>query len=213
MYLVVFNYLYNAINLSQMKHKYLILGLLTFIVKVQLYAQSCPEISFIVPLPTEEVVFIYDNPGPACMDRPAAIVIDGSAYSLGNCDTYSSRYVLSSGTGVIDPDNYTVTYGGLTCEYSDGTLLGLEDYERIFEKAILLYPNPIVNTNELHLNLKIPIAGKISIYDLTGKKLLNVSVINDRDEAIDISPLSNGLYLMQLQAGRFRVTKKFIIAK
>lgn len=194
-----------------MKHKYLFLIVLTF--SFLSFSQSCPEISFVVPLPTEEVVFIYDDPGPACMDRPAAIVIDGSAYSLGNCDTYSSRYVLSSGSGVIDPNSFVVTYGGLTCEYNDGTLLGIEDEQRIIGKSIKIYPNPVTKSNELTVHFSVPLKTSLNIYDITGKRVITTQLNYQDKNHINISALHTGLYLARFTTETTTITKKFIVKR
>ena len=194
-----------------MKHKYIFL--IALLLGSTSFSQTCPEISFVVDLPTEEVLFIYDDPGPACMDRPAAIVIDGSAYSLGNCDTYSSRYVLASGSGVIDPDNFSVTYGGLTCEYSEGTLLGIEDTHKILSKAIKIYPNPIQKSNELKVHFSVPFKTSYNVYDITGKLLLTGKTNYKNTSRINISNLESGLYLIRFSLESKVLTKKFIIKK
>lgn len=196
-----------------MKQKYSFIGLIAFLFSFQLFSQSCPEISFVVPLPTEEIVFIYNDPGPDCGDRPAAIVIDGSAYSLGNCDTYSSRYVLASGSGVIDPDNFSVTYGALTCEYNEGTLLGLDDAKSILERTVKVYPNPVHNINELQVSLTVPLVGKLTVFDLNGKKILSEKINNESVKKMNISNLENGLYLLQIDTGTIKISKKFIVDK
>lgn len=192
-----------------MKHKYIFL--IVLLVGFLSFSQTCPEISFVVPLPTEEVVFIYDNPGPDCVDRPAAIVIDGSAYSLGNCDTYSSRYVLASGSGVIDPNNFSVTYGSLTCGYNNGTLLGLEDAQGIIGKAIKIFPNPIQENNELEINFSVPLKVTLSIYDITGKEVIATKLDYEDKSYINISGLKTGLYLARFTTETVTITKKFII--
>lgn len=193
-----------------MKQKYLLLLLFFTLVFSKIDAQSCPEVSFVLDLPTQEVIFAYDDPGPSCASRPTAIVIDGSAFVLGNCDTYSSRYVLSSGSGVIDPNNYTVTYGSSSCEYNGGSLLGLDDSYSI-NNTLKLFPNPISNANELNIDFAISATAKISIYTLIGKEVIQDQLINEKSKTIDISTLSNGMYLMQLKLDNVSITKKFIV--
>lgn len=194
-----------------MKQKYVLLLLITsFFSFNKINAQACPEVSFVLDLPTQEVIFAFNDPGPSCASRPTAIVIDGSAFVIGNCDTYSSRYVLSSGGGVIDPDNYSVTYGSSTCEYNNGTLLGLDDSYYI-NKTLKIYPNPVTNTNELNVSFAVNASAKISVYTLLGKEVLQDRLLNEKSKKIDISTLSNGMYLMQLQLDNITITKKFVV--
>lgn len=192
-----------------MKHKYLLL--IVFLYSALTFSQTCPEISFVVPLPTEEVVFIYNDAGPDCGDRPTTIDIDGSTYNLGNCDTFSSRYVLSLGSGVVDTDNFEVTYGGLTCEYNDGTLLGLEDHQSILNKVIKIYPSPVLKGNELTVYFSIPLNASLNIYDITGKTVIATKLQFEDENNINISSLESGLFLARFTTEMFTITKKFIV--
>ncbi|WP_169301434.1 T9SS type A sorting domain-containing protein [Pontimicrobium aquaticum] len=193
-----------------MKHKYFLIFLLAVLSFNDINSQTCPEVSFVLEQPTQQVIFAFDDPGPSCASRPTAIVIDGSAFVLGNCDTYSSRYILSSGSGVLDPNNYSVTYGGSTCDYNGGTLLGLDDSFHI-NKTLKLFPNPITSTNELTVSFAINASAKISVYTLLGKEVMHEKLINEKSKKIDISSLSNGMYLMQLKLNNLTVTKKFVV--
>lgn len=196
-----------------MKKNYLILLLFTLIYTSVSFSQTCPEISFVVPLPTEEVLFVYDDPGPDCMDRPATVTIDGSTYTLGNCDTYSSRYVLTSGSGVIDPDNYTVTYGSLTCTYSDGTILGLENLNNLLAKKIKLYPNPTYGS-ELEIDFDLPMTAKIELYNILGEVVIKDELLNaNAVKKLNIKNLNAGLYLLQFNTEIGRITKKVLITE
>ena len=156
------------------------------------------------------MIFVFDLPGPPCVERPGAIVIDGSAYLLGNCDEFSSRYVLTSGSGVIDPDSYTVTYGSSSCEYSDGTL-GLDDLFFINKKTFQLYPNPIQSTNLLNIKFAVNMSAKINVYSLTGKLVLKDQLNNSNSKSINISNLPAGLYLLKLDTGIASITSKFVV--
>lgn len=193
-----------------MKYNYFYLILIAVFSFNKVNSQACPEISFVVPLPTEEVIFVFDLPGPPCIDRPGAIVIDGSAYILGNCDEFSSRYVLTSGSGVINPDSYTVTYGTSSCEYSDATL-GLDDLLFINKKTFQIYPNPISNTNLLNIKFAVNMSAKINIYNLSGKLVLKDQLNNSNFKNINISNLTNGLYLLRLDTDTASITRKFIV--
>jgi hypothetical protein len=196
-----------------MKHKYFCLFLFTVFGFQLASSQACPDNSFVLTssIP-EEVLFSFDSAGPPCGDRPSAIVIDGSAYTLGNCDTFSSKYQLASGSGVIDPNSYIVTYGSSTCEYINGTL-GIDDILFINNKTIQLYPNPVRNTNVLNVKFALNMSAKIIVYNLDGKLVLKDQLNNSKFKDIDISNLTNGFYLLRLETDNSSITKKFIIQK
>lgn len=194
-----------------MKHKYFFVILIFAFSFNKVNSQACPDNSFVITTSTpEEVLFSFDNSGPPCGDRPSAIVIDGSAYTLGNCDTFSSKYQLASGSGVIDPNSYTVTYGSSTCEYTNGTL-GIDDIIFINNKTLKLYPNPVRNSDKLNINFALNMSAKINVYSLDGKLVLRDQLNNSKFKDINISNLSNGIYLLRLETDNASITKKFII--
>lgn len=198
-----------------MKKRYFLSFLIATFCFKSIQSQTCPENSFIIPASNpEEIVFLFESPGgPDCGTRPAAISIDGSAYILDTCDTFSTRYVLSSGSGVADPNSYSVTYGASTCEYSGGTLLGLDDHLLAYRKTLKLYPNPVTTTDNITVSSPLNMTAEVSIYNLLGKLVLKDNVVNKYSKEINISALENGMYLMQLKIDNGIITKKIIISK
>ncbi len=77
------------------------------------------------------------------------------------------------------------------------------------EENIIIYPNP--NAGILYLSnfSTVPIE-KIVIYDLSGKKLFSTSNIYPY---VDVSFLSAGIYLLEIQMGGHLMTKRFILDK
>ncbi len=84
--------------------------------------------------------------------------------------------------------------------------LGLESS---IERSTSLHPNPASTEFWIHNNQHLTISS-ISIFSLTGKELLSVSVENDA-EAIDISQLPSGLYFVRIQSEAIQFTKKLIV--
>ena len=73
--------------------------------------------------------------------------------------------------------------------------------------AIAIYPNPVSNT--LHIESEIQ-SGQVSIYDLTGRKVLQ----GEYQPNISVSHLNNGLYFIQIVTDEGQVfNQKFIISK
>ena len=73
--------------------------------------------------------------------------------------------------------------------------------------AIAIYPNPVSNT--LHIESEIQ-NGQVSIYDLTGRKVLQ----GEYQPNISVSHLNNGLYFIQIVTDEGQViNQKFIISK
>ena len=84
------------------------------------------------------------------------------------------------------------------------------------------YPNPFNPITSIRYNLPNNCSVNITIYDMmgrivktlvngsqtTGYKLVQWNATNDRNE-----PVSAGLYLYNIQAGKFRQTRKMVLLK
>ena len=74
---------------------------------------------------------------------------------------------------------------------------------------ILIYPNP--TTNQLFISTKNEIAiNEINIYNQLGQKVLHSSYISD---AIDVSMLNQGMYVIEVVYGKYLTREKLVIKK
>jgi hypothetical protein len=75
---------------------------------------------------------------------------------------------------------------------------------------LVLSPNPaseMISIQGLKTNTLV------SIYNLEGKIVLQVTLFNEGNDNIDISTLNNGFYLLQLQSEEYSETKKICVLK
>ena len=70
-----------------------------------------------------------------------------------------------------------------------------------------IYPNPI-NNGLFHINTEEDLM--VSIFDLSGKKLLSKAV-NSNDNRLDVSEFNSGIYIIIINNGNQKLTKKIII--
>lgn len=104
-----------------------------------------------------------------------------------------------------DPENpvsgSTLLVDGL--EVSGGTL-GV--YRLFSENEIDLFPNPV----EDFLTIKLPIttSGTIRIYDIIGKEVYKQKIDNKSKIKANISELPQGLYFVEIQNSRQKLTRK-----
>lgn len=82
--------------------------------------------------------------------------------------------------------------------------LGIEDES---QNVFSMFPNPAKNTVFANVNTQNT---QLSIYDITGKSVLNKS-LNLGENSIDISHMPSGVYLVRFTADGFNQTKKLII--
>jgi hypothetical protein len=80
------------------------------------------------------------------------------------------------------------------------------------ENSISFWPNPVNN----NLNITAKDFGfsndvSVSIYDMMGKEILKVSDFNDPNAlSVDVSSLSNGVYIVNLTDGQQTINKRII---
>ena len=84
--------------------------------------------------------------------------------------------------------------------------LSVRDQE--LRSAISLYPNPVNDRLNLSTNNGIQIKG-VAIYDVSGK-LIQSSQPSATDLSLDVSGLNSGLYLLQIQTSKGRLTQQFV---
>ena len=195
-----------------MKKNYFLL-LLAFLSLNLIYAEPCPQGASSISS-GNKIVFDYAPATSFCINRPTTIVVNGtSTYTLdlGSCSEIVSVYNLTSGPAITGQD-FTVTTGFDTvCIYSDGTL-PVEEYT-FLSKNLKVYPNPLNSGNTLNLLFGLPIDAKLTMYSITGKEVFNEVLENTDRKDINVSNLSNGIYLLKLSTEKTSITRKVVILK
>ena len=109
----------------------------------------------------------------------------------------------------LDPDNT----GVMSLAGKPGWNVGISQDPKPLAGGISLYPNPA--SEALRINADLP-AGKeteISIYQITGKLVMQENTIWEGSASIDIGDLSPGIYLFRIrQEDRFE-SRRFVIAR
>ena len=79
----------------------------------------------------------------------------------------------------------------------------------------IVYPNPSSGELKIHLHMAVDSPLKISILDLNGRLIKNLSeefrALGDYDEVYDISDLNSGKYIIKIETKESKVTRKLII--
>lgn len=111
----------------------------------------------------------------------------------------------------MDADNgYAIGYNGTILRtYSGGIILNQEINQ--VEEHFSLYPNPARNKISITMQLNTFGQTNVYIFNLQGKRLICTKFQNQNRIDIDISNLSRGMYLVELQ-NKFGIsTKKLVI--
>ncbi|MDT8412418.1 MAG: T9SS type A sorting domain-containing protein [Vicingaceae bacterium] len=92
--------------------------------------------------------------------------------------------------------------------FHTGTTVGISN--SLKEAQVVMYPNPVEKT----LNIKgLPNNSSIRIVDLFGKTVLYLKSLEDSYKTLDLSGLSNGIYLLQLEHNGAVITKKLVVSR
>lgn len=179
----------------------------------QSYAQFCPPTGF---TNGTSLYFFYSVSGATCGERPNTITVGSSQFTMSVCESAYSIYDLTTGDALTNINFFTADFGIGTCEYTNGNLtqetLSIEQVNQVIGST-RVFPNPLVSGNNIHLVFNSHVQGTASIIDITGKKVLNIEIDNLTRKQIDVSSLTNGVYLLQIEAGSSTITKKLVIMK
>ena len=127
---------------------------------------------------------------------------DVSPFEMQRNDYLESEY-LNRNPFIDNPAFATVIWGGDNATDTWGVLLSTEEFQ---VNAIKMYPNPV--KGEI-LNIKTQRDLQVDIFDVLGKKVI-ATTVNENSNAINVSALSNGLYLAKLKSSDGVVTKRLI---
>lgn len=86
--------------------------------------------------------------------------------------------------------------------------------ENTLEMVVNLFPNPVSDIINLTMNFENASDAQLEIFDAKGKMIANPSlgykVQGEHTVSINVSNLSNGLYLLKITSGQSTITKRFI---
>lgn len=176
-------------------------------------AQECPD-GGTTSLGGTQIILSYTTVTTPCVDRPNEITIDGtSVFVLDpfSCSEGIAVYNLKPGDAAINGQDFEVTSGFDTaCAYNGGTL-PVEEF--ILNKTLNVFPNPVTQGDDLTLTFGLPFTGKVSLYNLTGKKVLQVNIDNKQKRNIDLSKLTNGVYMLKVATEKAQITRKIVVVQ
>jgi endonuclease I/chitodextrinase len=118
--------------------------------------------------------------------------------------TYRRKSTISSPNAIFDTDEWLVlavnTYDGIG---SHTSTLSTEDN---FSSTFKMYPNP-TNGNEVYFNITENV--HVKIYNVLGK-LIDKRELEQKNNSIDISSLSKGMYFVKVNSKNTSILKKLI---
>lgn len=133
---------------------------------------------------TDMKTWTFDWTAPATGNGP--VTFYGAFNAAGGATTAFGDSIFTSSTVVSE----------------DPTTVGIEE---VASANITVYPNPVAD----NLNVSNAAGGIVTITDANGKVINTVQAVSN-NEAVDVSALAPGIYLVSVQTENGTVTKKII---
>ena len=131
------------------------------------------------------------------------------SYGDGICCAYGSgSYTITTNSGATVVANSTAFTGSTESKSFSNNALSTDAFELV--NAIVLYPNPAKNNITVNIPNGIQLEkASYSIYNALGQKVL-VNAISNNIQDVNISNLSTGVYVINLDVNGVAKTMKFI---
>lgn len=146
---------------------------------------------------------------------------DLSCYRLEFYDAYGDGFCCSYGNGYykVMVNGATVLQGGSFGSmdkkfFRTDNAAGIEDNQ--LDRSLSVYPNPSTGRVTVEYTLEQGAAVNVTVTDLVGKTVMQQSLRTAsgvQTETIDLGNLSNGMYLLKLDAGDRQATRTITLNK
>ena len=88
----------------------------------------------------------------------------------------------------------------------------IRTYIHTYKEAILMYPNPANQSVTIDLSQSTENLSEIVFFDIVGKKVKVTNALGENQISIDVSDLSKGVYLIEIQTeNKIKTTKKLMV--
>lgn len=111
------------------------------------------------------------------------------------CDWGQGYYDIKTPEGVI------IAQGGqfTNVETKRFGLQLMSTEDTVFNGNVYVYPNPTKNILNVHVDENLGLPEQVTLFNTLGQTIYNKAVNNANDLSIDVSGLSNGVYLVKVQ--------------
>ena len=116
------------------------------------------------------------------------------------------QLVRQSASQYNNPDNF-LGYGIPDLQLALNNGLSIVEFENVVELDLNIYPNPV--SNEIEVTIPEEDVVSITIFDILGKLVKQVELTNSNPN-MNVSSLSQGIYIAKLQSGNISKTIKLI---
>jgi len=161
---------------------------------------------------TDDIGVTYDDEGVVLVCSTVVPCVQGTiipeaALSAFDGESTMGNWVLTA------TDGYPSADGGQFLNYSmeicSAPVLSVSEDDK---KSFMMYPNPSKGLVTISLNTNENV--QVSLHDIGGRKVYSQLYNNNADgfsKKLDFSTIASGVYLLNVESGETRVTKKLVI--
>lgn len=151
---------------------------------------------------TPHTASLFVNPTIGQIENATPIITHnlGTAVRLTGVGCMGVRQTTGTGNIQIDEVRMDATWSGVT----DPTVLKVAQNDIA---GLNVYPNPVTNGN-LYITSNSSDAKSVAIFDVLGKQVVNSTTTNN---AVNVSQLKGGVYILQITENGNTATRKLII--
>ncbi|RXM53620.1 MULTISPECIES: S8 family peptidase [unclassified Chryseobacterium] len=147
----------------------------------------------------------YNNPmtalkGDNTVDNVEQVIVDAPVAGRNYKIVINNKGTLKNNAGANSPQNYSIIVTGYT------EILGTKESKAGVLSSLTVAPSV---TKDVINILKAPKKSTFTIYDLSGKKLRNGTISNDK-EVVDLSVYTKGIYIIEVKTDKDVISKKII---
>jgi len=155
------------------------------------------------------------------IDVPASQTWDKAAATTWyqTVDFKNVQYTSNTELGIVDPFNLVAPRFNLKAEsvlntksYWDGIISGF-NINKAEIKSLSIYPNPAQSEVSIILPFEQKSLVSITVVDVTGRVVYSKQTVASEMETINVSALSNGIYMVAVKQGIETLTQKMFVRK
>ncbi|SDI11052.1 T9SS type A sorting domain-containing protein [Winogradskyella thalassocola] len=164
------------------------------------------QLNTIQTLPTNTLESTWTLNGNDIATNEETVAIEESDLTT---DTNNLTVVVRDATSLIDIDNHETIHVATVTWTIDNTL-GVQQVSAN-DFSLTMFPNPANSIVNIKLENVLNENVVVEIISLDGKKIKSAQIYNDQNTSIDISTLSNGLYITNFYAKGILIASKKLI--
>lgn len=156
-----------------------------------------------INVPTDTIEFKYTLDGWAIQESltPGASCTKTTSDSTG---TFTNRYLVPSGDTTLPAVCWNEC---VACN-----LISVNEYDWL--KNLSIHPNPSSGVINIRAQLEVAEHIALQVFDTQGRMVYNETIEDSQiDSMIDLSGMSNGLYMINIMSDRGQITEKVMISK